>query len=67
MRKVILLPIFLCTTLLFSQYEYEPSNEFPFGRAHPEAPEQVKDFQPMIGECNCKSVLRNPDQTWAEP
>ena len=40
---------------------------FPFGRANPEAPEQIKDFQPMIGECECTSITRNQDQTWAEP
>ncbi|NND12201.1 MAG: hypothetical protein HKN96_13450 [Flavobacteriaceae bacterium] len=67
MKKAIFLSVILCSSLIFSQYEYEPSKEYPFGRVHPEAPEQVKDFQPMIGECNCKSVLRNPDQTWAEP
>ena len=27
----------------------------------------ILDFAPLIGECNCKSVSRNADQTWAEP
>lgn len=50
-----------------AQYEYEPSSEHPYGLPHPDAPEQIKDYAPLIGECDCKSVLRNPDQTWAEP
>ena len=41
--------------------------EYPFGRYNPEAPEQVKDFQALIGECKCKSVNRKKDQSWNEP
>lgn len=52
---------------MIAQHAYEPSAEYPFGRPNPEAPEQIKDFQPMIGECKCSSVMRNQDQTWAEP
>lgn len=67
MKYLFTLLFISCSSLLFSQYAYEPSEEFPFGRPHPEAPAQVKDFQPMIGECNCKSISRNQDQSWAEP
>jgi len=47
-------------------YEYEPSKKHPFGLPHPEAPQQIKDFDPLIGECNCQSIARNPDQTWGD-
>ena len=57
----------LLSISVFSQNEYESSKDFPFGQANPEAPEQIKDYQQLIGECNCKSTSRNPDQTWAEP
>ena len=64
----------LATTLLFllsltvcAQNAYEVSLEFPFGRVNPKAPEQTKDFELLIGECQCKSISRNQDQTWAEP
>ena len=50
----------------FSQYKNEPSEKFPFGKAHPEAPEQIKDFEPLIGSCDCKSTSRKPDGTWAD-
>ncbi len=50
-----------------AQYDYEASKDYPFGKANPEAPEQVKDFQPLIGECNCSSVSRKQDGSWAEP
>lgn len=49
-----------------SNYEYEPSEAHPFGLPNPEAPAQIKDFAPLIGECNCKSTARNADQTWQE-
>ena len=55
------------STPFFAQYNFEPSPEFPYGKANPKAPEQIKDFQPMIGLCNCKSITRNQDGTWKEP
>ena len=47
--------------------QYEPNAQFPFGQPNPKAPEQIKDFTPMIGLCNCTSQARKADQTWAEP
>jgi len=44
-------------------YEYEPSEKHPFGLPNPDAPPQIKDYAPLIGECDCKSTARNPDQT----
>lgn len=58
----------LCFSLFtYSQYNFEPSAEYPFGQPNPQAPSQVQDFAPLIGECDCKSVRRNADQSWAEP
>lgn len=48
-------------------YDYEPSSEHPFGLPNPDAPEQIKDWAPLIGECDCMSTRRNPDQTWGDP
>lgn len=56
----------LCISLSYSQYENEPSKEFPFGKAHPDAPQELKDFQTLIGKSNCKSSSRNQDGSWAE-
>lgn len=67
MKAQITYVLALVTFSCFSQYNYEPSEQFPFGQANPDAPQQIKDFQPMIGKCNCKSISRNPDQTWADP
>ena len=65
--KHILLPfLFLFSTLIIAQTEYEPNDEFPFGRLNPDAPKKTADFAPMIGKCNCKSVNRKPDGTWNE-
>jgi len=51
----------------FSQYNFEPSTAHPYGLPNPEAPQQILDYAPLIGECDCKSISRKPDQTWAEP
>lgn len=45
---------------------YETSEEHPYGQLNPEAPEQVADFQPMIGHWHCKSLSRNPDGSWQD-
>jgi hypothetical protein len=69
MKKTILIFVTLLfiTSSVFCQYDYEPSKELPFGKYNPAAPEQLKDYEALIGECKCKSVARKPDQTWAEP
>ncbi|WP_350291074.1 hypothetical protein [uncultured Croceitalea sp.] len=53
--------------LMLAQYDYEPSSNNPFGQPNPEAPKELLDYAPLIGECDCKSQSRKPDQTWTEP
>ncbi len=68
MQKVAILFTLLCTIgISYSQYEYAPSTDHPFGLPNPDAPQQILDYAPLIGECDCKSISRNPDRTWAEP
>ncbi|MFV1885079.1 MAG: hypothetical protein ACMZ7B_11370 [Balneola sp.] len=68
MKAPIVLSIILLSSMpIKAQYEYEPSKEYPFGRIHPDAPEQLADFGPMIGESKCESVTRAPDQSWNPP
>ncbi|PRX53756.1 hypothetical protein [Flagellimonas meridianipacifica] len=50
-----------------AQFIYEPSEVNPYGLPNPEAPTQLLDFAPLIGECHCKSETIKPDRTWAEP
>ncbi|WP_083157930.1 YybH family protein [Allomuricauda sp. CP2A] len=57
-----LFPLVLC-----AQYNFEPSSEHPYGLPNPNAPEEIIDFAPLIGECHCKSEVRKADQSWAEP
>lgn len=63
--------LFIVTVLLsafsFSQNQYSVSDTNPYGLPNPDAPEHIKDFEGVIGKCNCTSVTRNQDQTWAEP
>jgi len=59
--------ILLFSIVGFSQNDYSVSDTNPFGLPNPEAPEQIKDYETLIGKCNCKSVSRKQDQTWADP
>lgn len=61
----ILLSIF-STSITIAQYDYEPTATHPFGQPHPDAPQQLKDFEPMIGVCDCKSTSRTPDGSWSD-
>ena len=65
MKSATLLLLFL-SSLAYAQYNYQPSAAFPFGQANPEAPAQIKDYEAMIGVCNCTSERRKPDGTWDE-
>lgn len=67
MKHSLLTLLLLSVISLSAQNEYEPSEDFPFGRVNPNAPEQTADYQMLIGECECKSESRNPDRTWADP
>ena len=49
-----------------SGYPYEPSGERPYGLPHPDAPKQLHDFAPLIGQCSCKSVSRIDQSTWGD-
>lgn len=66
MRLILLSFSLLFSTSIIAQTDYEPNNEFPFGRLNPDAPKETADFAPMIGKCKCKSKTRNPDGTWNE-
>lgn len=67
MKTTLIIFLILCTTFCFGQYDYEVSETNPFGLPNPEAPEQIKDFNLMIGLCNCESTTRNQDGTWSTP
>lgn len=55
---------FLIISSAFAQYEYAASDINPFGSLNPNAPEEVADYELLIGESTCTSVSRAPDQTW---
>lgn len=62
----------LASHLSFSQelsmdFENIISKENPYGKVNPAAPRSVGDYEPLIGICDCKSISRKADQSWAEP
>lgn len=64
---LVMLILMVSSAMLYAQnYAHNPSEKQPFGSWNPEAPEQLKDFEPLIGVCDCKSVNRNPDGTWQD-
>ena len=67
MKNPILLLLLLCSSILFSQTEYEPNDQHPYGQPNPDAPQQLSDFAPLIGTCDCTSESRTADKTWAAP
>ncbi|WP_431137572.1 hypothetical protein [Psychroserpens mesophilus] len=64
MKTILIICFALCSSFGFSQYDYNVSEAHPYGQPHPDAPQQIKDYEPMIGLCNCKSTTRNQDGTW---
>lgn len=59
--------LFFSVVQLTAQNEYEPSETNPYGLKNPKAPEQLDDFKPLIGLCDCDSERIKPDGSWSEP
>jgi len=68
MKKWITLAGSVCLSLMANAQggKYDVSTKNPFGSPNPEAPEQVLDFQPMMGLNDCYSQRRNADGTWQD-
>ncbi|NER15246.1 hypothetical protein GWK08_17450 [Leptobacterium flavescens] len=62
-----ILAILIIGSISAQNYSYEASEAFPFGQKNPKAPEQLKDFAPLIGECDCISETRKADGNWNGP
>lgn len=45
---------------------YEPNPAYPFGRPNPAAPPELRQFDFMVGEFDCKEATRNADGSWNE-
>lgn len=67
-RTATLVSILLYCTLVTAQdaYVYRPSEQYPFGQPHPEAPKEVTDYAPLIGISDCRSVSRVSQTEWAD-
>ena len=69
MKIAALILLFFTLETAYAQdgYNYEVSNEFPYGKLNPNAPKQLLDFGQLIGEYDCTSETRKADQSWNEP
>lgn len=66
---LIILCLLLTDTLVAQITSLRPnavSSQHPYGKIDPAAYPQVKDYELMIGTCDCKSTQRNQDGTWAD-
>ena len=59
--------ILFCAITAIAQYDYSASQANPFGQLNPNASAAVADYAKLIGTCDCQSISRNPDGTWADP
>ncbi|MEQ8244774.1 hypothetical protein [Fulvivirga sp.] len=67
MKKITTMLLVLLGFSGFAQhYKYAPSSENPFGLPNPNAPKEITDYKEMIGKCNCKSLARIDQNTWAD-
>lgn len=67
-NNLLILPLLILNCyLLMAQYDYEPSTSNPFGLPNPKAPSEIRDFQPMIGICDCSSSRISKGGNWPEP
>lgn len=49
----------------FNLGQYEANEAFPYGRLNPDAPPETKQFDFMVGTCDCQDSLQNPvDGQW---
>lgn len=63
---IVLLPLPARAQIQISDFPYSVTPEQPYGSYNPEAPVELKDFEPMIGSSLCESVQRNPDGSWQD-
>lgn len=68
MKIKLLLISFLLQSSLFAQlqFDYEPNAKQPYGLPNPEMPKEMLDWAPLIGECDCESISRIDQNTWAD-
>lgn len=59
--------VIFTSSFLVAQNEYEPSSKHPYGLPNPEAPSQIKDYESLIGKCDCKSYRLGKDNNWLPP
>jgi len=58
----------ICSDQAIAQdkFTYEAREGQPYGQLNPAAAPQVGDYSKLIGLCDCKSVSRNTDGSWAD-
>lgn len=67
MKYVLILLFTLITSAVPAQeYLHEPAPDHPYGKSNVHLPEENKDWNDLIGTCDCKSVSRNPDGSWQD-
>lgn len=58
--------IFLFSLLALGGYGQKNTSQSRFGSPNSNAPKAIKDYQELIGLCDCTSYSRLPDGAWAD-
>jgi hypothetical protein len=66
-RVFILIIVVLKSSFLIAQTEYGPTSINPFGKPNQKAPVEIKDYQALIGICDCNSYKIGKDNNWLLP
>lgn len=64
---IYLILYFVSILMATAQGKYSADSSNPYGKINPEAPQELADYVPLIGTCDCVSTLRNQDGSWADP
>ena len=66
MKKLLFAATILLSYCAIAQYDYAASSKNPFGKLNPNAPPETADFANLIGTCDCNSVSRIDQNSWAD-
>jgi len=64
---VVFLSFYFNCCLSETLYSFAASPKHPYGLPNTNAPEQIRDFEQLVGKHKCLSQSRKADQKWASP
>lgn len=67
MKRILVIGMLFCISIgTQGQNQYVATAQNPFGSPNKDAPPEILDYELLIGTCQCKSVSRIDQNTWAD-